>query len=144
MFFFNVTMIIMTFFVKASDAFVLPTHGEGWGLPAMEAMSMELPVITTNWGGSTEFIDPSVAYPLQVENLIKVDKNVLELRGHYWAKPSVAVSSLNLWLSIVFSSSSSKVSDNIFISTVFNLVLLYGCFHAINCSFNRDYQLQLT
>lgn len=25
---------------KAADAFVLPTHGEGWGLPLLEAMAM--------------------------------------------------------------------------------------------------------
>lgn len=29
----------------AADAFVLPTRGEGWGLPIAEAMSMGLPVI---------------------------------------------------------------------------------------------------
>ena len=27
--------------------------GEGWGRPHVEAMSMELPVIATNWSGST-------------------------------------------------------------------------------------------
>ena len=36
------------------------TLGEGWGLPTMEAMAMGLPVIVTNWGGSTEFITPQV------------------------------------------------------------------------------------
>lgn len=36
---------------KSADCFVLPTHGEGWGLPTMEAMAMGLPTITTNWGG---------------------------------------------------------------------------------------------
>jgi glycosyltransferase involved in cell wall biosynthesis len=34
---------------SAVDALVLPTHAEGWGRPQMEAMSMALPVITTNW-----------------------------------------------------------------------------------------------
>jgi len=37
------------------DAFVLASHAEGWGLPALEAMSMELPVVVTDWGGVTEF-----------------------------------------------------------------------------------------
>jgi len=37
----------------ASDAFVLPTRGEGWGLPIAEAMSMALPVIATYWSGPT-------------------------------------------------------------------------------------------
>ena len=39
------------------DAFVLPSRGEGWGRPYMEAMAMGLPVIATNWSGPTEFID---------------------------------------------------------------------------------------
>jgi glycosyltransferase involved in cell wall biosynthesis len=30
---------------KSVDAFVLPTRGEGWGLPYMEAMTMALPTI---------------------------------------------------------------------------------------------------
>lgn len=34
---------------RSVDAVVLPTHGEGWGRPQMEAMAMGLPVITTNW-----------------------------------------------------------------------------------------------
>lgn len=40
-------------FYKAGDAFVLPTRGEGWGRPHVEAMSMGLPVISTNWSGIT-------------------------------------------------------------------------------------------
>ena len=31
----------------AADAFVLPSRGEGWGLPYMEAMAAGLPVIGT-------------------------------------------------------------------------------------------------
>ena len=33
----------------AADAFVLPSRGEGWGRPHVEAMAMGLPVIATNW-----------------------------------------------------------------------------------------------
>eukprot|EP00658_Telonema_sp_P-2_P030877 TRINITY_DN23239_c0_g1_i1.p1 TRINITY_DN23239_c0_g1~~TRINITY_DN23239_c0_g1_i1.p1 ORF type:complete len:257 (+),score=39.82 TRINITY_DN23239_c0_g1_i1:589-1359(+) len=33
----------------AVDALVLPSHGEGWGLPIVEAMAMGLGVMTTNW-----------------------------------------------------------------------------------------------
>lgn len=36
----------------AADAFVLPSRGEGWGRPHVEAMSMGLPVIATNWSGA--------------------------------------------------------------------------------------------
>ena len=35
----------------AAHAFVLPSRGEGWGRPHVEAMAMGLPVIATNWCG---------------------------------------------------------------------------------------------
>jgi len=47
---------------KAADAFVLPTRGEGWGRPLMEAMLMERPVIATRWGGQLEFLNDENAY----------------------------------------------------------------------------------
>jgi glycosyltransferase involved in cell wall biosynthesis len=36
-----------------ADAFVLPSRGEGWGRPHIEAMAMGLPTIATNWSGNT-------------------------------------------------------------------------------------------
>merc|ERR1740121_3191856 len=41
---------------QVADAFVLPSHGEGWGLPFMEAMSSGLPTIGTGWGGQMDFM----------------------------------------------------------------------------------------
>lgn len=52
---------------RASDAFVLPTHGEGWGLPIMEAMASGLPTIATGWGGSTEFMTSSNSFLLDYD-----------------------------------------------------------------------------
>ena len=46
--------------LRASDCFVLPSRGEGWGMPATEAMSMGLPVIVTNWSGAADVVDDSV------------------------------------------------------------------------------------
>ena len=39
----------------AADAFVLATRGEGWGLPAAEAMTMGVPTIVTNFSGPTAY-----------------------------------------------------------------------------------------
>lgn len=39
-----------------ADAMVLPTRGEGYNLPAAEALAAGLPVITTGWGGHMDFI----------------------------------------------------------------------------------------
>ena len=38
------------------DAFVLATHGEGWGLPLLEAMASGLPTLATAWSGACMLI----------------------------------------------------------------------------------------
>jgi len=78
---------------KAVDALVIPTHGEGWGRPQIEAMAMELPVITTNWSGPTAFVNERVAYPLAIDGLSVVksdgDPNFFKaFIGSKWAQPS--------------------------------------------------------
>ena len=40
---------------RSADVFVLPTRGEGWGLPLIEAAAMGLPIITTQYSGHLEF-----------------------------------------------------------------------------------------
>ena len=49
-----------------SNCFVLPTRGEGWGLPIAEAMAMGLPVIATNFSGPTAFLTAHNSHPLPV------------------------------------------------------------------------------
>eukprot|EP00959_Pyramimonas_sp_CCMP1952_P109583 2292142-Pyramimonas_sp.AAC.1 len=56
-------------YYAAADAFVLPTRGEGWGLPCVEAMAMAKAVITTNFSGATEYLTEDNAYPLPVEKV---------------------------------------------------------------------------
>jgi glycosyltransferase involved in cell wall biosynthesis len=50
----------------SADAFVLPSRGEGWGLPLMEAMAMELPTIGTAFGGNLDFMNPDNSYLVNV------------------------------------------------------------------------------
>lgn len=40
---------------RQCHAFVAPSRGEGFGLPFVEAMRFGLPLITTGWGGQTDF-----------------------------------------------------------------------------------------
>lgn len=49
-----------------ADCFVLPTRGEGWGLPIAEAMAMALPVIVTNYSGPTAYATADNSYLLPV------------------------------------------------------------------------------
>ena len=51
---------------EGADAFVLATHGEGWGLPIMEAMASGVPAIATDWGGQTEFMDANNSWPVRI------------------------------------------------------------------------------
>ncbi|EEF45756.1 uncharacterized protein LOC8272376 [Ricinus communis] len=72
---------------KAANAFVLPSRGEGWGRPIVEAMSMSLPVIATNWSGPLEYLTEENSYPLPVDRLSEVMEG--PFKGHLWAEPSV-------------------------------------------------------
>ncbi|XP_020246975.1 LOW QUALITY PROTEIN: uncharacterized protein LOC109824738 [Asparagus officinalis] len=71
---------------KAADAFVLPTRGEGWGRPIVEAMAMALPVIATNWSGPTEYLTEENGYPLPIDEMSEVSDGPFV--GHKWAEPS--------------------------------------------------------
>jgi len=77
---------------RAADAFVLPTRGEGWGRPYMEAMLMGLPVIATRWSGHLEFMDDETAFLLGCDVVPVAEPAIREVpyfRGHRWAEPSV-------------------------------------------------------
>ncbi len=40
-----------------ADVFILPTSGEGWGIPYDEAMATELPILTTSFTTPSEIVD---------------------------------------------------------------------------------------
>ena len=73
---------------RAADAFVLASHGEGWGRPWMEAMAMGLPAIATRWSGNLEFMDDDNSY-LVGYTLVDAPSDSW-LRGQRWAQPSVS------------------------------------------------------
>jgi glycosyltransferase involved in cell wall biosynthesis len=72
---------------RSADCFVLPSRGEGWGLPILEAMACGLPVIATNWSGQTEFLHPGVGFPLRVRALVPADPRTPYYIGFRWAEP---------------------------------------------------------
>ena len=45
-------------------ALVAPSRGEGFGLPMAEAMFLNLPVITTAYGGQSDFCTPETCWPI--------------------------------------------------------------------------------
>ena len=73
---------------RSADVFVLPTHGEGWGRPIMEAMAAGLPVIVPLWSGPTEFVkkDYSFAFPVtELEQATQWGDAWGEKEKHKWA-----------------------------------------------------------
>jgi GT2 family glycosyltransferase/glycosyltransferase involved in cell wall biosynthesis len=73
----------------SADCFVLPTRGEGWGMPILEAMACGLPTIATNWSAQADFLDEEIAYPLRVKRLIPAVAKCPYYVGYEWADPDV-------------------------------------------------------
>ena len=69
-----------------SDCFVFPTHGEGFGIPPVEAMACGVPVIVTDWSGCTEYTDPRYNYPLKIAGFSESKDQPKYYRGK-WADP---------------------------------------------------------
>lgn len=82
----------------AGNAFVLPTRGEGVGIPFMEALSSGIPVIATGWGGQMDFLNESnsflvdykLSHPgisMNGDNVIStIYRNLYEEEGQIWAE----------------------------------------------------------
>lgn len=68
---------------NCSDVFVFPSRGEAWGLPAIQSMSCEKPVITTNWGGQTDYCLPTLSYLIDVENFDIIDDKTILVVDFY-------------------------------------------------------------
>jgi len=47
--------VSLPLFYKSVDCLVMPTLGEGFGLPAMQCMAIKVPVIVTNYSGCQEY-----------------------------------------------------------------------------------------
>lgn len=80
----------MSSLYRSADCFVLPTRGEGWGMPIIEAMACGLPVIATNWSAQTEFINEGNSYPLRVKKLVPAQARCHYYNGFRWAEPDTA------------------------------------------------------
>ncbi len=75
---------------QAADCFVLPTHGEGWGMPVLEAMACGVPAIATAWSGITTFLTEANGYPLPIRGVVPASGANPYHRGARWAAPDEA------------------------------------------------------
>jgi glycosyltransferase involved in cell wall biosynthesis len=71
----------------AADAVVLPARGEGFNIPAAEALAAGLPLIVTGHGGHTDFADRDVAR--HVDFRFAPSESHVRSPGSVWADPNV-------------------------------------------------------
>jgi glycosyltransferase involved in cell wall biosynthesis len=74
--------------IYAADCYVSPHRSEGFGLTVAEAMSLGVPVIATDYGGTADFVTEAVGYPLRYR-LVEVERDYGPYaKGAIWADPS--------------------------------------------------------
>jgi len=80
-----------------SDCFVLPHYGEGWGMPIHEAAFFGNPIITTKYGGITDFLKENIYYiSHKMTPVIGMEWNKLYSINQKWAKPNIESLKQNL------------------------------------------------
>lgn len=77
-----------------ADCFVLPTRGEGWGLPIFEALACGIPVITTGYGAPFEVLKDKKGKPYPGVHFLEwtpADANdpYVYMEGKTWAEPNL-------------------------------------------------------
>lgn len=78
---------------RAADAFVMPSRGEGYGVPYLEAMAMGLPTIGTRWGGNVDFMTDENSYLVDCAEVEVPDaalRDIPDFAGHRWAEPDAS------------------------------------------------------
>ncbi len=82
---------VMPRLYASADAFVLPSRGEGWGRPYMEAAASQSAVLATRWSGQLDFLNDGNSFLIDIEGVRPAprdsDRDIYIGQG--WAEPSV-------------------------------------------------------
>lgn len=92
---------------RSAQVLLAPFRGEGWGLPIIEALASETPVIATGWGGPLSYLQPEIATLLDYR-LAPIPPNIPELflgqhlmqarsEGHLLAEPDEQQLKYAMW-----------------------------------------------
>jgi glycosyltransferase involved in cell wall biosynthesis len=74
-------------FYNKGDVFVSPTRAEAYNLPLIEAMACGLPVITTTFGGQTDYCNEENSW--LVGGLLFEVKHEIQYEGIRWLTPDL-------------------------------------------------------
>lgn len=81
-------------YYKTVNCLIQPSRGEGWGRPHVEAMSMSLPVIATNWSGNTAYMNENNSLLIDCIYLAKINEG--PWKDHRWCEPNVTTLGLKM------------------------------------------------
>ncbi|MEP4341587.1 MAG: glycosyltransferase family 4 protein [Lentilitoribacter sp.] len=75
---------------EKTDVVISMHRSEGLGLILIEAMSRYIPVISTGWSATSEFVTEETGFPVS-SKLIKVDDphGTYTLKNMFWAEPNI-------------------------------------------------------
>jgi len=83
----------LEYLYRLVDCFVLPSRGEGWGMPYLEAMACRIPTIGTNYSGNLEFMNEKNSKLIDIKGEVPCS-NMLGFKWYTsemkWADPSVS------------------------------------------------------
>ena len=74
---------MMPDFYSVSDCFVLPTRGEAFGLPMLEALACEVPVITSDNGGHLDFLSGKNTWFIKSKGLKQISPRLGKINTYY-------------------------------------------------------------
>lgn len=103
----NIPDIYLPAMYRSAHVLLAPFRGEGWGLPIMESLASEIPVIATHWGGPATYLNSEIAtlldyklcpIPAQVPELF-LGKHLIQARqeGHLLAEPDYQQLKYAMW-----------------------------------------------
>lgn len=77
----------MPHYLKSFDCLMLPTMGEGFNLPGLQCMALEVPVVITNFSGCVDYANEETATMLEPRGFV-LKKNmdgIPQFRNKKWA-----------------------------------------------------------
>jgi glycosyltransferase involved in cell wall biosynthesis len=73
--------------IKKADCLICPTLGEGFGLPGLQAMALQVPVIITNYSGCQDYANEQTATLIEPSGFIALNEldKIPQFNNKKWA-----------------------------------------------------------
>jgi len=103
----NITQEQIKYLYEKSNLLVMPTKGEGFGLPMAEAMTMNLPVLTTRFGGQSDFCTDETSWLCDFN--FEYASTHLNIKDSVWQVPKI--NSLKQQIEQIYNTPINKIDN---------------------------------